>query len=137
MTTLLPAIVLGSVVLLVGAVLYTRTRLLGGPPVCPSCAAAFIPLPQGDRPAYDVLVCPQCANTMTAVHGGPSRFAACSECNQRTLEVNARRLPPTPEAPIAVECFEHCHVCNHQDRRILPDQPLEPRRGVVIPFPQR
>lgn len=130
------AIVVGAVVLMAAAVLYTRTSLVQRPLVCPSCEAPFIRLPQ-DQTTYDVLVCPQCANTVTSVHGGPSRFAACPACHQRTLEIQATRLAPTPEAPIAVECIEVCHVCNHQEVRELPHEPVSTRRGVVIPFPGR
>lgn len=134
---MIPTIVIGSVVLLLSALLYTRSSLVRRPLVCPSCDAAFIRMPQ-DQNSYDILVCPQCSNTVTAVHGGPSRFASCPDCHQRTLEIQATRLAPRPEAPIAVECVEVCHVCSYQDVRELPSEPLgQQRKGVVIPFPGR
>lgn len=133
---MIPAIVIGAVVLLLTALLYTRSSLVRRPLVCPSCDAPFIRMPQ-EHTSYDVLVCPQCSNTVTAVHGGPSRFAACPDCHQRTLEIQATRLAPRPEAPIAVECIEICHVCSYEDVRELPTEPMQPRRGVVIPFPKR
>ena len=128
---------LGALILLAGTALYTRTQLFGGSSACPSCAVPFIAIPQEPRPNYDVLVCAQCANTVTAVHGGPSRFAACPDCHQRTLEVTAVRLPPSVHAPIAVECHELCHVCNYQDVRLLPESGRPVARGLVIPFPTR
>ncbi|MCA9568907.1 MAG: hypothetical protein KC656_13755 [Myxococcales bacterium] len=132
------AVVVATVVLFAGSMLYARARPFRPPAICPSCAVHMLELPRTLAPApYDILICPHCANTVTRVHGMNSRFAACPACRQRTLETRVQRLPPTPETPIGVAVDELCHVCGHQDHVVLPPEGVPAGKGKVIPFPRR
>lgn len=141
---LIATIALASVILLGGMMLYTRTSPFERHPHCPNCSVAYITMaPSGTGRSYEVLACPECTNTITRVHGTPSRFAYCPSCQQRTLETPTRRLAPTVEAPLAVSVDERCHICGYGEQRVLPEpseRPVavgEPRLGKVIPFPER
>lgn len=121
-------IAFAAVVLFVSTMVYSRTGPFGSTPSCPTCEVPFLVLDvpaEPERRTYDVLVCPECTNSVTRVLGARSRFAWCPACRQRTLETPVHRLPPTPERPLAVEVEEHCHVCGYRDLVELPDGPLE------------
>lgn len=145
---LIAVILVSAVVMMVAFMLYSRTSPFERTPRCPNCEIPYLKLvdPQDERAAhtgprrtYEVLACPQCTNTTTRVYGTPSRFAYCPACNQRTLETPARRLPPSIEAPLAVEIDERCHVCGYTHHLVLPpqfeDAPMAAGRGKIIPFP--
>jgi hypothetical protein len=139
---LIGVIAVSTVILLGGAMLWSRTFPWSGPPVCPNCRVPYQVLtdPPGDgaRRTYEVLACLHCANTSTRVHGSPSRFAYCPACTQRTLETPVKRLPPSLENPLQVEVDERCHVCGYEDVRVVPPPWSSQRgRGKVIPFPAR
>ncbi len=136
---MITTVLFGAAMLFIGALLASYSRPFAAPARCPSCHVRFLTLPQpadATRP-YEVHICPHCANTCTEVHGAPSRFARCPRCYRRTLEIPARRLPPTPEAPIAVAIEEHCHVCGYREDVVLPPPQLPVLPDNVIPFVRR
>lgn len=99
---------------------------------CPTCRVPYQVLSEageGPNTTYDVLACPQCANTATLVHGARNHLSYCPACTNRTLETPTVRRPG--KQPI-VEVREHCHLCGFE-------QTFEVRapatRGRVIPFP--
>ena len=143
---LIAIVALSTGVLLSATLLYSRAAPLAGPPQCPNCHVMYVRLGSSaedeahrSHRAYEVFACPECTNTITRVHGAPSRFAYCPSCAQRTLETPTRRLSPTIDAPLAVAIEERCHVCGFHDERVLPESgtPFEmpSAKGQVIPFP--
>ncbi|MCB9663354.1 MAG: hypothetical protein H6732_04520 [Alphaproteobacteria bacterium] len=99
---------------------------------CPTCRVPYVVVAhagEGDNATYDVLACPQCANTVTLVHGAQSHLAYCPACRNRALETPSVRLPGEPPQ---VEVREHCHLCGFQRTFTVGAQP---GMGKVLPFP--
>lgn len=125
-------IVLSALVFTVAAVAYR------GLPVrqCPTCRTDYEVVAEaggGPNLTYDVLACPQCANTATRVHGSHSHLAYCPACRNRALETPSVR---TSLQPPAVEIREFCHLCDFQRTYEVRAENLPPL-AEVIPFPTR
>jgi hypothetical protein len=126
------ALLILTVLIFAGAVFLVRGR--APERRCPSCELDYELLSQageGPNQTYDVLACPQCANTLTCVQGTRSSLAYCPACRNRALDTPSVRLPGDG---IRVQVREHCHLCGFRREYTLsnaPDRPL----GKVIPFP--
>ena len=113
-----------------------RLSRLGRNRDCASCNIPMAPLTEpGAVRSYEVLVCSQCTNAVTAVHGAPSPLSYCPACRQRSLQTPVLRLPDVDHQP-RVEVHECCTLCGYRAVALVPAYLEEaPPSGKVIQFP--
>ena len=87
-------------------------------------------VPGSEQPSYEVLVCEQCSNAATLVHGHKSRFAYCPSCLNRSLRTPCMRLEDG-----SVKVAEACEICGYRSERVIGGEQSPPPMGKVIPFP--
>jgi Zn-finger nucleic acid-binding protein len=127
------AVIFTILVFAVAGVLYR-----GMEPVrqCPTCRIDYDVIAEagaGPNLSYDILACPQCANTATRVHGSHAHLAYCPACRNRSLETASVR---TAVQPPVVEIRESCHLCEFQRSYEVRGEEPAPL-AEVIPFPVR